>query len=90
MTALGIIPTWIGIAACILQSALFSGLNLAVFSLSLLRLQIDADSGNTDAARVLELPEMAALTRLSAAIEPLLRVREGIRTERKALDRTLA
>jgi transposase len=33
---------------------------------------------------------MAALTELSAAIEPLLRVREGMRTERKALDRTLA
>src|ERR1700731_633725 len=33
---------------------------------------------------------MAALPDLSAAIEPLLRVREGMRTERKALDRTLA
>ncbi|MFN5721237.1 MAG: DUF21 domain-containing protein, partial [Bradyrhizobium sp.] len=30
-------------------------LNLAVFSLSLLRLQIEADSGNANAARVLEL-----------------------------------
>jgi transposase len=30
------------------------------------------------------------LTELSAAIEPLLRVREGMRTERKAFDRTLA
>jgi Transposase IS116/IS110/IS902 family len=36
------------------------------------------------------LLEMAALPDLSAAIEPLLRVREGMRTERKALDRTLA
>ena len=34
---------WAGIALCILQSAMFSGLNLAVFSLSQLRLQIDAD-----------------------------------------------
>jgi transposase len=42
------------------------------------------------AARVLELLEMAALPDLSAAIEPLLRVRDGMRTERKALDRTLA
>jgi metal transporter CNNM len=49
------VGTWLGIAACILQSALFSGLNLAVFSLSMLRLQIAADSGNSDAARVLEL-----------------------------------
>ena len=38
----------------------------------------------------LELLEMAALTELSAAIEPLLRVREGMRTERKPFDRTLA
>ena len=46
---------WLGIAACVIQSALFSGLNLAVFSLSLLRLQIEVDGGNADAARVLEL-----------------------------------
>jgi metal transporter CNNM len=46
---------WLGIAACIVQSALFSGLNLAVFSLALLRLQIEADGGNADAAKVLEL-----------------------------------
>ena len=47
--------TWIGIALCIVQSALFSGLNLAVFSVSPLRLQIAADGGNKDAGRVLEL-----------------------------------
>jgi hypothetical protein len=47
--------TWLGIAACIMQSAAFSGLNLAVFSVSPLRLQIEADSGNKDAANVLEL-----------------------------------
>jgi metal transporter CNNM len=46
---------WVGIVLCILQSAMFSGLNLAVFSLSQLRLQIDADGGDTDAARVLTL-----------------------------------
>src|SRR5580704_16212450 len=51
--------TWIGIAACILQSGLFAGLNLAVFSLSLLRLQIEADSGNKDAAPVMELRKNA-------------------------------
>gem|GEM_PF-200957 len=51
--------TWLGIAACILQSALFSGLNLAVFSLSMLRLQIAADGGDRDAARVLELRKHA-------------------------------
>ena len=46
---------WSGIVACIVQSALFSGLNLAVFSLALLRLQIEADGRNADAAKVLEL-----------------------------------
>src|SRR5581483_1690814 len=47
--------SWIGIVLCIMQSAAFSGLNLAVFSISPLRLQIEADNGNKDAARVLEL-----------------------------------
>ena len=46
---------WIGIVACITLSALFAGLNLAIFSLSQLRLQIEADGGNEDAARVLDL-----------------------------------
>ena len=47
--------TWLGVFACIIQSALFAGLNLAVFSLSLLRLQVEADGGNQDAVKVLEL-----------------------------------
>jgi hypothetical protein len=47
--------TWLGIIACVTQSALFAGLNLAIFSLSQLRLQLEADGGNADAARVLEL-----------------------------------
>jgi metal transporter CNNM len=46
---------WLGIIACIGLSALFAGLNLAIFSLSQLRLQVEADGGNKDAARVLEL-----------------------------------
>jgi len=46
---------WLGVVACIVQSALFSGLNLAVFSLSLLRLQVEADGGNKDAVKVIEL-----------------------------------
>ena len=52
------VPTvwiWLGIVACVAQSAAFSGLNLAVFSLSQLRLQLEADAGNADAARVLAL-----------------------------------
>lgn len=46
---------WFGVIACIVQSALFAGLNLAVFSLSLLRLQIAADGGSADAKAVLDL-----------------------------------
>jgi Cyclin M transmembrane N-terminal domain len=46
---------WLGIAGCITLSGLFAGLNLAIFSLSQLRLQLEADGGNKDAARVLEL-----------------------------------
>ena len=53
-------------------------------------LKIAAIHRNRFAARVLELLEMAALQELSAAIEPLLRVREAMRAERKTADRTLA
>ena len=50
---------WLGVIACIVQSGLFAGLNLAVFSLSLLRLQIEADGGNPDAVKVLDLRKNA-------------------------------
>jgi transposase len=53
-------------------------------------LKIGAIHRNRFAGRVVELLEMAALPELSAAIQPLLRVREGMRTERRAFDRTLA
>ena len=46
---------WIGIVVCVSQSAMFSGLNLAVFSLSRLRLEVEAADGNTAAKRVLGL-----------------------------------
>jgi hypothetical protein len=45
----------LGIVVCVAQTGLFAGLNLAIFSLSQLRLQLEADGGNTDAASVLEL-----------------------------------
>ena len=44
---------WIGIAFCISQSAMFSGLNLAFFSLSRLQLQVEISQGNEAAERVL-------------------------------------
>jgi metal transporter CNNM len=55
MSSLSNYGAWSGVIACILQSGLFAGLNLAVFSLSLLRLQVEADGGNSDAAKVLDL-----------------------------------
>ena len=45
--------TWIGILLCLGQSAMFSGLNLAFFSVSRLRLEAEAETGNQAAARVL-------------------------------------
>ena len=46
---------WIGIVFCISQSAMFSGLNLAFFSISRLRLEIEAEAENRKAQKVLDL-----------------------------------
>jgi hypothetical protein len=46
--------TWLGIAFCLSQSAMFSGLNLAFFGLSRLRLNIEAET-DPSARRVLEM-----------------------------------
>ena len=46
---------WIGIAFCISQSAMFSGLNLAFFSLNMLELEVEAAHGNKAATRMLSL-----------------------------------
>jgi len=46
---------WTGIVVCLSQSALMSGLNLAVFSVGRLRLETEAASGNYDAQKVLRL-----------------------------------
>jgi metal transporter CNNM len=46
---------WAGIVFCITQSAMFSGLNLAFFSISKLRLEIDARHGSKAAAKVLKM-----------------------------------
>jgi len=47
--------TWIGIVFCVSQSAMFSGLNLAVFSLNRLNLEVEVEGGNKAAMRVLRL-----------------------------------
>ena len=54
--------TWVGIVVCLSQSATLSGLNLAVFTLSRLRLETTARSGNADARRVLALRQDANYT----------------------------
>lgn len=46
---------WIGIALCLSQSAMFSGLNLALFSLGRLRLETEAEKGNRPASKILNL-----------------------------------
>jgi len=46
---------WSGILFCISQSAMFSGLNLALLGISRLRLEVEADSGNPRALKVLAL-----------------------------------
>ena len=46
---------WIGIAFCLSQSAMFSGLNLAFFSLSRLQLEVESKNGNKTAKKILEL-----------------------------------
>ncbi len=46
---------WLGILFCISQSAMFSGLNLALLGISRLRLEVEAHSGNPAAKKVLAL-----------------------------------
>ena len=47
--------TWIGIIFCITQSAMFSGLNLAFFSVTRLRLEVEVTAGNRSAQKVLQM-----------------------------------
>lgn len=46
---------WLGIAFCLSQSAMFSGLNLAMFGLSRLRLEVEASTGDRGARKILAL-----------------------------------
>lgn len=47
--------TWVGIAFCVSQSAMFSGLNLALFGISRLNLEVEVAAGNPKAKKLLEL-----------------------------------
>ncbi len=46
---------WLGILFCVTQSAMFSGLNLAFFSLSRLQLEVESNNGSRAARRVLAM-----------------------------------
>lgn len=46
---------WLGIIFCISQSAMFSGLNLAFFSMSRLSLEVETTHGNKQAEKILKL-----------------------------------
>ena len=48
---------WAGILACLVQSGLFSGLNLALLGLSRLRLEVEAKGGSPHARKILDLRE---------------------------------
>jgi metal transporter CNNM len=52
---------WVGIGLCIVQAGMFSGLNLAFFSISKLRLEVQAAQGNRKAIVVSALREDANL-----------------------------
>lgn len=47
--------TWLGIIFCLSQSAMFSGLNLALFSISRLKLEVESKQGNQYAIKILDL-----------------------------------
>ncbi|MCG6199716.1 DUF21 domain-containing protein [Psychromonas antarctica] len=48
---------WLGIIFCITQSAIFSGLNLAFFSISRLQLEVEAKRGSKEAQVILNMRE---------------------------------
>lgn len=51
------ILTWLGIIVCIIHSAVFSGLNLAFFSMSRLKLEVEVKQGNETAKSILTMRE---------------------------------
>ena len=57
-----LIAEWIGITLCVIQSGIFAGLNLAIFSISRLRLEIGVADGDPDAEKVLALRRDSNLT----------------------------
>jgi metal transporter CNNM len=54
--------SWLGILLCLSQSALLSGMNLGLFSLSRLELKVAANRGDERAARILQARRQANFT----------------------------
>ncbi len=52
---------WLAIALCLMQSAIFSGSNLAFFSLGRMRLEAEVEKGNKEAQKVYNLRKDANL-----------------------------
>lgn len=50
---------WLGIFLCLSQSAILSGMNLGLFSISKMELQVEARKGNRSAIKILKLREDA-------------------------------
>ena len=51
--------TWCAIVFCLTQSAIFSGLNLAFFSVSRLQLEVETRDGNVNAGKILAMRQDA-------------------------------
>ena len=47
--------TWILIILCLIQSAIFAGLTIGIFGLERLKLEIEAEAGNKEAIKVLQV-----------------------------------
>ncbi len=73
---------WIGIALCLSQSAMLSGLNLAFFCISKLRLEMEAGKKNKHAERILALRRdsnflLATILWANVAVNVLLALLSG-------------
>ena len=76
------ILAWLGIVFCISQAAMFSGLNLALLSISRLRLEVEASGGNLAAKKILALRQdfnflLASILWGNVAVNVLLTLLSG-------------
>ena len=68
---------WAGILFCVSQSAMFSGLNLALLGISRLRIEVEATAGNSAAVKILALRKDVNFSRhamrMGLLLAPVLR-----------------